>query len=29
MIEPKGTLYIVSAPSGCGKTSLVDALIAS
>lgn len=29
MLEPKGTLYIVSAPSGCGKTSLVDALVAS
>ncbi len=29
MQEAKGTLYIISAPSGCGKTSMVDALVAS
>jgi guanylate kinase len=29
MQDAKGTLYIISAPSGCGKTSMVDALIAS
>jgi guanylate kinase len=25
----RGTLYIISAPSGCGKTSLVNAILAS
>ncbi|MBY0545036.1 MAG: guanylate kinase [Gammaproteobacteria bacterium] len=29
MLEPKGNLYIISAPSGGGKTSLVDALVAT
>lgn len=29
MLTPKGTLYIISAPSGCGKTSLVNALVAT
>jgi guanylate kinase len=28
MMAPKGSLYIVSAPSGAGKTSLVEALVA-
>ncbi len=27
MQTAKGSLYIISAPSGCGKTSMVDALI--
>lgn len=27
MIDPLGTLYVISAPSGAGKTSLVKALI--
>ncbi|NNM58428.1 MAG: guanylate kinase [Legionellales bacterium] len=27
MQDPNGTLYIISAPSGCGKTSLVRAVI--
>lgn len=29
MLEPKGNLYIISAPSGGGKTSLVEALVAT
>lgn len=29
MNQPPGTLYIISAPSGGGKTSLVNALVAS
>lgn len=29
MREPKGTLYIISAPSGGGKTSLVEALVST